>query len=132
MLKKVGITYYVNLASPFVYDNQKVKYIDYDLDLKLYPNKDIRLIDVKEYGYHRKKYNYGDDIDKILRFNITNIKECMGKNEFPFCDDLIRKYYHDFIELTIPPNKSGYNENKDWIMSFYHLIFKRIVVNFIV
>ena len=100
MLKKVGITYYVNLASPFVYDNQKVKYIDYDLDLKLYPNKDIRLIDVKEYGYHRKKYNYGDDIDKILRFNITNIKECMGKNEFPFCDDLIRKYYHDFIELT--------------------------------
>ena len=24
MLKKVGITYYVNLASPFVYDNQKV------------------------------------------------------------------------------------------------------------
>ena len=45
-------------------------------------------------------YNYGDDIDKILRFNITNIKECMGKNEFPFCDDLIRKYYHDFIELT--------------------------------
>ena len=30
-----------------------------------------------------------------------------------------------FIELTIPPNKSGYNENKDWIMSFYHLIFKR-------
>ena len=33
--------------------------------------------------------------------------------------------FDDFIELTIPPNKSGYNENKDWIMSFYHLIFKR-------
>ena len=100
MLKEDGVCFYVNIASPTIFDKGFLKYIDYDLDLKLYPNKDIRLIDVKEYGYHRKKYNYGDDIDKILRFNITNIKECMGKNEFPFCDDLIRKYYHDFIELT--------------------------------
>lgn len=100
MLKKIGITYYVNLASPFVCDCQKVKYIDYDLDLKLYPNKDIRLIDVKEYGYHKKKYNYGDDIDKILRYNIDSVKDAMANKKFPFDDELIRKYYEQFIELT--------------------------------
>ena len=47
MFKKGGITYYVNLASPFIIDKQKIKYIDYDLDIKKYPNKEIRLIDVK-------------------------------------------------------------------------------------
>ena len=77
MLKKSGLTYYVNLASPFVIDSKRIKYIDYDLDLKLYPNNDIRLIDVKEYGYHRKKYNYGADIDQILRYNINQVKHYM-------------------------------------------------------
>ena len=100
MLKKGGLTYYVNLASPFVIDSKRIKYIDYDLDLKLYPNSDIRLIDVKEYGYHRKKYNYGVDIDRILRFNINQVKEYMEKGEFPFDDKKIREYYDVFLKET--------------------------------
>ena len=100
MLKKGGLTYYVNLASPFVIDSKRIKYIDYDLDLKLYPNSDIRLIDVKEYGYHRKKYNYGTDIDRILRFNINQVKEYMEKGEFPFDDKKIREYYNVFLKET--------------------------------
>lgn len=75
MFKKGGITYYVNLASPYIFDKGRIKYIDYDLDIKKYPNNLIRLIDVKEYGYHKKKYQYGDDIDRILRYNINEIKE---------------------------------------------------------
>lgn len=100
MLKKIGITYYVNLASPFVIDAQRVKYIDYDLDVKLYPNSDIRLIDVKEYSYHKKKYNYSDEIDKILRFNINQIRQFMSNNEFPFNDEIINKYYEEFVNKT--------------------------------
>ena len=73
MLKKNGLTYYVNLASPFVIDSKKVKYIDYDLDLKLYPNNDIRLIDVKEY---------------------------MEQAKFPFNDEKIKEYYKLFLEAT--------------------------------
>lgn len=100
MLKKIGITYYVNLASPYVIDCQRVKYIDYDLDVKLYPNSDIRLIDVKEYSYHRKKYNYSDDIDKILRFNINQIKKLMSEGAFPFDNKIINNYYKLFLEKT--------------------------------
>ena len=100
MLKKIGITYYVNLASPYVIDCQRVKYIDYDLDVKLYPNSDIRLIDVKEYSYHRKKYNYSDDIDKILRFNINQIKKLMSEGAFPFDNNIINNYYKLFLEKT--------------------------------
>ena len=100
MLKKAGITYYVNLASPYVVDDKKIKYIDYDLDLKLYPNHDIRLIDVKEYGYHRKKYNYSEEIDQILRYNISQVKHYMEENRFPFDDAKIKEYFDRFVNET--------------------------------
>lgn len=100
MLKKSGITYYVNLASPYIKDKGYIKYIDYDLDMKLYPNDNIRVIDVKEYAYHRDKYNYGEDIDKILKYNINKIKKMMKNHEFPFIDEKINEFYKEFKKAT--------------------------------
>ena len=100
MMKDVGITYYVNLASPFVIDKGVVKYIDYDLDMKLFPNKQIKIIDVREYAYHRKKYGYSDEIDEILRYNLKAIKEMMVAKEFPFDNKTIEKFYGGFLEMT--------------------------------
>lgn len=108
MFKKIGLTYYVNLASPYVLDKNIVKYIDYDLDIKLYPSNKIRLIDVKEYGYHRKKYNYGEDIDTILKYNIQKVKKMMENKEFPFVNEKIESYYETFLK-----EKEKYNENKN-------------------
>lgn len=98
MLKKTGITYYVNLASPFIVDSQKIKYIDYDLDLKMYPNGDIKVIDVREYGFHRKKYGYSEDIDTILRYNLVAVKKEMQDMNFPFNKDKIIAYYEQFVK----------------------------------
>lgn len=71
MFKKTGITYYVNLASPYIKDKGYIKYIDYDLDNNFHPNHNKRIIDVKEYAYHLEKYQYGEDIDTILKYNIN-------------------------------------------------------------
>lgn len=100
MMKDVGITYYVNLASPFVVDKGVVKYIDYDLDMKLFPNNQVKIIDVREYAYHRKKYGYSDEIDEILRYNLKSIREMMVNKEFPFDDKTIEDFYHKFVEMT--------------------------------
>ena len=35
-LKEDGIFYYCNIASPFVIDDNALKYIDYDLDLRVF------------------------------------------------------------------------------------------------
>ncbi len=107
MLKKIGITYYVNLASPYVIDKDKVKYIDYDLDIKLYPNKEIKVIDVQEYGYHRRKYGYSDEIDKILRFNLKDIRKKMKAKDYPFNSDTIKKYYELFLNRNGKGNLNG-------------------------
>lgn len=100
MLKDIGVTYYVNLASPYLIDKSIVKYIDYDLDMKLYPTNQIKIIDVREYTYHKRKYGYSDDIDTILRYNLKSIKNMMLTGEFPFQDDAIRNFYNSFLKMT--------------------------------
>ena len=110
MFKKTGLTYYVNLASPCILDNKVIKYIDYDLDIKMFPEKTIKLIDVKEYTFNRRRFDYGDEIDQILKFNVNEIKESMKKGRFPFDDKQIKKYYDRFLE-EIKTNGSS-NKNK--------------------
>ena len=51
-----------------------------------------------------------DEIDKILRYNINQIKKKMVNKEFPFNDEKIKEYYKQFEEET---KKKGDYENKD-------------------
>ena len=47
-LKEQGLFYYCNIASPFVIDNSIIKYIDYDLDLRVFPDGGFRILDRNE------------------------------------------------------------------------------------
>ena len=38
MIRKTGVYYYCNIASPTLYDGEALKYIYYDLDLKVFPD----------------------------------------------------------------------------------------------
>ena len=99
MLKTDGICYYCNIASPSLIDNEYIKYIDYDLDAKLFPNGDIRVLDQKEYAHHRETYKYGDDLDTILKYETKVVVDRMNRKIFPFEDDVIKKYYDTFLEM---------------------------------
>ncbi|RUN24505.1 hypothetical protein AZ891_10595, partial [Staphylococcus epidermidis] len=52
MFREDGIYYYCNLSSPFACDEEALKYIDYDLDIKVYPNGKYHLLDEDEYEQH--------------------------------------------------------------------------------
>ena len=93
------IMYYCNIASPSLIDKDCIKYIDYDLDLKLMPDKNIIQLDSKEYEYHRKKYGYSDALDKVVKHANEMCKGLMEKNEFPFSDQKMREYYEKYAHL---------------------------------
>ncbi len=97
--KAGGIQYYVNLASPSIIDNNVIKFIDYDLDVKLFPDKALKLLDEKEYARHSNAYNYSDDIKEILDNTLKDIYRLIEKNDFPFNDELIKKYYNEFGKI---------------------------------
>ena len=100
MLKEDGICYYCNIASPSLIDYHMIKYIDYDLDAKLFPDGSIRLLDEKEYLRNKEKYNYSDDLDAVLRYQMGEILKRMEERKFPFDDDRIRSYYDKYLKLT--------------------------------
>lgn len=100
MFKEKDIMYYCNIASPSLIDRNCIKYIDYDLDLKLFPDKSILQLDSKEYEYHKKKYAYSDDLDFVIRAANEDVKTQMSKpNCFPFDDAKMREYYQKFLEI---------------------------------
>ena len=91
--KKQGIYYYCNMASPFILDGNTIKYIDYDLDLRVFPDGSFKILDRGEYNYHKEKMNYPDEIDKILKFELNDLIDIARKKEFPFDSKVVLEHY---------------------------------------
>ena len=99
MFKKEAIMYYCNIASPSLIDKDCIKYIDYDLDLKLMGDKNIIQLDTKEYEYHRKKYGYSKDLDIVVKSSNEMVKKLMETGSFPFNDQIMEEYYQKYLEI---------------------------------
>lgn len=99
MMRGNTVCYYCNIASPSLEDNNMVIYIDYDLDLKLYPDGTILELDYKEYCFHKEKYQYPDDIDKIVRHEFARVKALMENRSFPFDDDKMHEYINRYYQI---------------------------------
>ena len=84
-LKNNGIYYYCNIASPFIIEEGAVKYIDYDLDLRVFPDKSYKILDKGEYKYHKSKMKYSDELDKILTSELNKLIE-LNKNNHEIFD----------------------------------------------
>jgi len=95
-LKKHGLFYYCNIASPFLIDDGVIKYIDYDLDLRVFPDGGFRVLDKNEYNYHRRIMNYPKDIDFIIKKELSELIEMKRKNTGPFTPGLVEKYWETF------------------------------------
>lgn len=98
-LKKYGLFYYCNIASPFLIDEKIIKYIDYDLDLRVFPDGSFKILDKNEYKYHKKIMHYPKEIDHILKYELSNLIEMEKKQEFPFNKETIDYYYEKYIKL---------------------------------
>ena len=98
MFKKTGIFYYCNLSSPYVYDGEAIKYIDYDLDVKVFPNGEYVILDKNEYKYHAKIMNYPEDIKQIINFELKKLIKRIENKEAPFNKEYVMKHYNEAFE----------------------------------
>lgn len=72
-LKKTGVTYYCNIASPFIIEDNTIKYIDYDLDLRIFPTGSFKILDKGEYNYHKNKMHYSKELDVVIRSSLSEL-----------------------------------------------------------
>lgn len=98
-LKKDGIYYYCNIATPYILEEGTIKYIDYDLDLRVFPNGEYKVLDKLEYNYHKKVMNYSNDLDKIIRYSMSELISKYNDNFFPFLEEENKRYYEQYLSL---------------------------------
>lgn len=97
--KKYGLFYYCNIATPYLIDGNIIKYIDYDLDLRVFPDGSYKILDYNEYNYHKKLMHYPPEIQMILKCELNNLIKMMKKKEGPFSKKIIKSYYELYKKL---------------------------------
>lgn len=99
--KKRGLYYKCNIATPYLIDDNVIKFIDYDLDLKVYPDGNFKILDQNEYKYHKKLMKYSEDLDKVLLSELDNLIKMKKSKEGPFNKVELTKYYKLFLSFLI-------------------------------
>lgn len=99
MIRDKDVSYYCNLASPYIMDEEALKYIDYDLDVKVFTNGEKKLLDIDEYELHKQQMNYSADIDFILKENVKILVDWINNGKGPFSQNYIDIWYKRYLEL---------------------------------
>ena len=97
MLRNDGVYYYCNISSPFVNDEEGLKYIDYDLDVKVYPDMTFTLLDEDEYEQHKREMNYPKVLDRILHNNVDTLIRWVRQRKGPFSPEFIDQWYERYL-----------------------------------
>lgn len=93
MLKDDGVYYYCNISSPYVYDEEAIKYVDYDLDVRIDPNFNYKILDKEEYKKHSKEMNYSEDLCFIIESVLEDLINVIHDRKGPFNHDVIKTYF---------------------------------------
>ena len=100
MIRKNGVYYYCNIASPSIYDGEALKNIDYDLDVKLYPDWSYQILDGNEYELHAQQMGYSDQLMRVIDDQMQKLLKNMEGEQDPFNSKCIEQYYSLYSKLT--------------------------------
>ena len=100
MIRKSGIYYYCNVATPSIYDGEALKNIDLDLDVKVFPNGDIELLDQDEFELHQKQMQYDPDIIYLADQAAKQLIDHVKKNQYPFNHQDIYELFDEYLQKS--------------------------------
>ena len=99
MFKERGINYYCNLASPYIIEANTVKYIDYDLDVKVFNDGSYKILDLKEFNRNRISYKYSRSIIETLWENVDELKRLIKAKEEHFDHDYVKQKWKEYENI---------------------------------
>ena len=99
-LKKDGIYYYCNIATPFIIEDGTIKYIDYDLDLRIFPSGEFKVLDKMEYEYHKKIMGYSKELNKVVTSSLEELINEYKNGAIMFSSKKNMEYGNIYRKLT--------------------------------
>jgi len=97
LLRQDGVHYYCNMSSPYIFQDQAIKYIDYDLDMKVYPDMSYHILDRVEFHLNKKRMNYPRDLDNILYDQLDHLVSLIQKRKEPFSFSDVEHWYEQYL-----------------------------------
>ncbi len=91
-IKNNGVYFYCNISSPVIIENNTIKFIDYDLDLRVFPDGVYKILDKSEYQYHKKLMSYPKELSEVVEYELKNLIEMYKRKEEPFNLNVVNKY----------------------------------------
>ena len=104
MMRKSGVYYYCNLASPALWDGEALKHIDYDLDVKVFPDGSTILLDEDEYEEHSQSMNYPASIRRIIDEELRLLYQWIEERHVPFDPAVLEDYFQRYLKLLEEQN----------------------------
>ena len=101
IIRDHGIFYYCNIASPYVIDDEALKYIDYDLDVKVFPDYSFKVLDRKEYNLHKQKMEYPEELRGILETELEKLKHMVEARIGPFSEGEVMRQYERYKKKVL-------------------------------
>lgn len=100
MIRKGGVHYYCNIASPSLVDEEAIKNIDYDLDVKIFPNGKVMILDEDEYRQHSRQMQYGRKLDIVIHQGLQEVLNDIALQKSPFDKAEIGQLYEKYRCLS--------------------------------
>lgn len=93
-----GMKYYINIASPFIYEQEAIKYYDFDLDFKIMSDATWKEVDVNEFIDNASKYEYGEKLINVIKCKENKLKKLIEEKYFSklITKDAITKMLEEF------------------------------------
>ena len=112
MIRKTGIYYYCNLASPSLYDGEAIKNIDYDLDVKVFPSGDKIILDRDEFEFNRIDYGYSDKLVAIIENELQILLNRIDNHILSFDSNVVMKDFEIYKNLRKQLDKKKKKSSK--------------------
>ncbi|WP_027964186.1 nucleoside tri-diphosphate phosphatase [Halalkalibacillus halophilus] len=100
MIRNDGIYYYCNISSPYTIDGEGIKYIDYDLDIKVFPDMTYKVLDEDEFAQHSKEMDYPDDLKEILYNQLRILETWVQQRKGPFEAEFAERWYEYYLTYS--------------------------------
>lgn len=100
MLRNNAIYYYCNLSSPYVMDEEGIKYIDYDLDVKVFPSGDKIILDRDEFDFNKTDYGYSNELIDIVEQELKELLKMIDLKQSPFDEKSVYDAYNTYLLET--------------------------------
>ncbi|MBZ4195169.1 DUF402 domain-containing protein [Mycoplasma sp. CH-Wi4] len=96
---------YINISSTPIYEDNTIKFIDFELDVKAYPDTPVSVVDMDEFKENSKIFRYPKTLKEMIWNGTNEVLERYKQKEYFFSPEVI-DYYIDLAkrDKTIAAN----------------------------